>query len=121
LGEAGLAIAGGCLIATGLSLLLGTHHTVGALCACLVTGMGLYMLHNVLQTQATQMAPDNRSTALTMFASLLFLGQSCGVVVLSWSVDANVLHETLAAFAVAVVLTGLAASRQSPGKATQIS
>ena len=121
LGEAGLAIAGGCLIATGLSLLLGTHHTVGALCACLVTGMGLYMLHNVLQTQATQMAPDNRSTALTMFASLLFLGQSCGVVVLSWSVDANVLHETLAAFAVAVVFTGLAASRQSPGKATPVS
>ena len=121
LGESGLATAGGGLIAIGLALLLLTHHTLGALSACLVIGMGLYMLHNVLQTQATQMAPDNRSTALTMFASLLFLGQSCGVILLSWSLDAHWLHETLAVFAVSVACTGWTVSRQSPGKQTPAS
>lgn len=120
LGEAGLATAGGFLIASGLVLLLLTDQYIGALCACLVTGLGLYMLHNVLQTQATQMAPDNRSTALTMFASLLFLGQSCGVVVLSWSVDNGRLHETLLVFAFAIGCVGWATSRQSPQKPPSI-
>lgn len=44
----------------------------------LVTGFGLYMLHNTLQTKATEMAPGARGTAIALFAFALFLGQAFG-------------------------------------------
>jgi predicted MFS family arabinose efflux permease len=37
------------------------------------------MLHNTLQTNATQMLPEARGTAVAGFSSSLFLGQSVGV------------------------------------------
>jgi len=46
---------------------------------CLATGLGFYMLHNTLQTHATQMAPERRGAAVAAFASCFFLGQSVGV------------------------------------------
>ena len=37
------------------------------------------MMHNTLQTHATQMAPERRGAAVAAFASCFFLGQSVGV------------------------------------------
>jgi predicted MFS family arabinose efflux permease len=45
------------------------------------------MLHNTLQTHATQMAPANRGTAVSLFASCFFLGQSTGVSIASAMAD----------------------------------
>jgi YNFM family putative membrane transporter len=42
-------------------------------------GVGFYMLHNTLQTEATQMVPQARGTGVTLFASMYFLGQTLGV------------------------------------------
>ena len=112
-GEAGLAKTGGTLIASGLVLLLWSDQLAGALLACLVTGLGLYMLHNVLQTQATQMAPHNRSTAVTLFASVLFLGQSGGVLALSLCLDRGLLRQSLVAVAFGIALVGFFVARQS--------
>lgn len=50
-----------------------------AIPACALMGMGFYMMHNTLQVQATQMAPQRRGAAVASFASCLFLGQSAGV------------------------------------------
>ena len=47
--------------------------------ACAVMGLGFYMMHNTLQTNATQMAPERRGTAVAAFACCFFLGQSVGV------------------------------------------
>jgi predicted MFS family arabinose efflux permease len=47
--------------------------------AAFLLGIGYYMLHNTLQTNATQMAPQVRGTAVSLFASAFFLGQSAGV------------------------------------------
>ena len=47
--------------------------------ACAVLGFGFYMLHNTLQVNATQMAPDRRGAAVASFAACFFLGQSAGV------------------------------------------
>jgi predicted MFS family arabinose efflux permease len=121
LGEGGLAMTGGLCIATGLILLLISPVIYGALAACLIIGLGFYMLHNVLQTQATQMAPHNRSTAMTLFASVLFLGQSSGVVILSVCLDAGVLRQSFAAVAIGIALIGWTVARQSPGKITAVS
>jgi predicted MFS family arabinose efflux permease len=79
LGEIGLARYGGTLIgAAFVLLLLGPGWSWSAL-ACLCAGLGLYMLHNTLQANATQMAPQARGTAVALFATALFLGQSIGV------------------------------------------
>ena len=50
-----------------------------ALAALVLIGFGFYMLHNSLQTEATQMIPEARGTALAMFAAMLFIGQAAGV------------------------------------------
>ena len=81
LGEVGLAIGGGAIIcATLVAVALATSWPVAAL-ATVVMGMGFYMLHNTLQTNATQMAPERRGTAVSQFAASLFIGQSLGVAV----------------------------------------
>ena len=87
LGERGLAQLGGlvCLIAFG-ALALAQDWRV-SLAACFAIGLGFYMLHNTLQTNATQMAPHARGTAVAMFASCLFIGQSIGVAVAALVID----------------------------------
>jgi predicted MFS family arabinose efflux permease len=45
---------------------------VGPLCA--LGGFGFYMLHNTLQTKATEMYPRARGTAISAFALSLFCG-----------------------------------------------
>lgn len=79
LGETGLTrwgalIAAGSLFVTGIA-----PHWVWAIPGCFLTGLGFYMLHNTLQINATQMAPERRGAAVSAFASCFFLGQSLGV------------------------------------------
>ena len=54
---------------------------------CFVLGLGYYMMHNPLQVNATQMAPDRRGAAVSAFAACFFLGQSAGVSLGGLSVD----------------------------------
>lgn len=79
LGEVGLSLCGGALLfasllATGLAPMWWW-----AVPGCFVAGLGFYMLHNTLQTNATQMAPERRGAAVSAFACCFFLGQSVGV------------------------------------------
>ena len=87
LGEAGLAAGGSMLIATCLAALaLGTIPLIAMAC-CFAVGFGLYMLHNTLQVNATQMAPAHRGSSLALFAACLFLGQSTGVTLTAYTAD----------------------------------
>lgn len=43
-----------------------------------VVGLGFYMLHNTLQTEATQLAPEARGLSVALFAIVLFTGQAAG-------------------------------------------
>lgn len=87
LGERGLAIGGGVLVAMGFLALAGASSWLGAPIACGILGFGYYMLHNTLQTNATQMRPEARGTAVAAFSSALFLGQSAGVALMAFVVD----------------------------------
>lgn len=79
LGEIGLARWGACIMLVSLSTVaLGTTKTIVAL-GCAAMGLGFYMLHNTLQTNATQMAPERRGAAVSAFAFCYFMGQSLGV------------------------------------------
>jgi len=50
-----------------------------ALPAILVLGLAFYLLHNTLQTLATEMSPSARGLAISAFAFCLFCGQAIGV------------------------------------------
>ncbi|MFT3717750.1 MFS transporter [Pseudorhodoferax sp.] len=80
LGERGLVLAGAALLCFGALTLAFTPVAVLAPLAGLVGGFGLFMLHNTLQANATQMAPQARSMGVGMFSICLFIGQSLGVV-----------------------------------------
>ena len=106
LGERGLVRTGAALVAVGLLVLAwGSGVWVGML-ACLMTGLGFYMLHNTLQVQATQMAPTARGTAVTLFACSLFFGQSIGVLLMAQSVDIGWLAYAFTGAAVGVGMLG---------------
>ncbi len=106
LGERGLVRTGALLVAVGLLVLAwGSGVWLGML-ACLMTGLGFYMLHNTLQVQATQMAPAARGTAVTLFACSLFFGQSTGVLLVAQSVDLGWLAYAFTGVAVGVVMLG---------------
>jgi predicted MFS family arabinose efflux permease len=79
LGERGLALAGGLTIGGAFLGLALAPSAVWVLPCLLALGGGLYMLHNTLQVNATQMAPDSRGAAVALFALSLFCGQSVGV------------------------------------------
>lgn len=79
LGEIGLAKLGGGALCLAWLTLLWAPSWAWTLPACYLSGVGYYALHNTLQTNATQMAPSVRGTAVSLFASSFFLGQSVGV------------------------------------------
>lgn len=117
LGERGLALLGGVLIASGLLLLAWAHHVGWGALACFLAGLGFYMLHNTLQTQATQMAPESRGTAVTLFACMLFFGQSAGVLVMALSVDRGALSLTYSLAALGMLVLSVSVSRRLQGRA----
>lgn len=86
-GEAGLVRGGGLLLCLTFTMLALMPHWAWSLPACFIGGLGFYMLHNTLQTHATQMAPRVRGTAVSLYACTLFLGQSVGIVCAAWVVD----------------------------------
>lgn len=110
-GERGLVKTGAACIVLGLFTLGWAHQPVLGMLACFATGFGFYMLHNTLQVQATQMAPASRGTAVTLFACLLFFGQSSGVLLMAASVDRGWLPYAFSLAALGVAVLGLAITR----------
>ena len=51
---------------------------VGVALAFMVAGFGFYMMHNTLQTQATELAPGARGSTFALFSASMFLGQGIG-------------------------------------------
>ena len=116
-GERGLARLGSRLVAIGLLLLAWTPWVPLAALGCLAAGLGFYMLHNTLQTQASQMAPQSRGSALTLFAGCLFFGQSTGIVLAAQTADGGGLPWAYTAAALGMVLLGAEVARQVKAKA----
>jgi MFS transporter, YNFM family, putative membrane transport protein len=78
-GQAGLALTGGLVLAGAyLVLAMGRAWWLAPI-ATTAIGLGFYMLHNTLQTNATQMTPQARGTAVGLFSSALYVGQTAGV------------------------------------------
>jgi MFS transporter, YNFM family, putative membrane transport protein len=87
LGEIGIARIGGLAMAAAFLTL--AFQPVWWLAPIAVTaiGLGFYMHHNTLQTVGTQMSPEARGTALGLFSSVFYVGQSVGVALAAPVVD----------------------------------
>lgn len=107
LGEARMVSIGTLLSALPLVALALWPQVAIAIPATVVSGVGFYMLHNTLQTNATQMAPDRRGAAVALFATCFFLGQSIGVTIFGLINDQAGTAAALLAGAIAVVPIGL--------------
>ncbi len=88
LGERGLAIGGGLIVAGCFVALALIHDWRLLVIPTVLSGVGFYMIHNTLQTNATQMAPEARGFAVSAFACAFFLGQATGVAVCGHLVEA---------------------------------
>jgi predicted MFS family arabinose efflux permease len=111
LGERGLAAGGTLSLCAALALLALVPWAAAAAVACLVAGFGFYMLHNTLQTNATQMAPRRRGAGMALFATSYFMGQSAGVAIAGAAAQAWGTTAVLIGAAVLVLPVGLAFAR----------
>jgi len=79
LGERGLVTLGGVALVAGYAgLALSSSVTMSTFCIAAV-GAGFYMLHTTVQIHVTAVAPEERGSAVALFATFLFLGQASGV------------------------------------------
>jgi len=106
LGQTGLALYG--------SLILGVAYLTLAFApfawltplAVLLIGLGFYMLHNTLQTNATQMTPEARGTAVALFSAAVYFGQTIGVALSAPVVDRTGAPPVFVAVAVLLPVLG---------------
>lgn len=80
-GQQGLVVMGGILVGIAALVVAYTPYWGPAIPASFVAGFGFFMFHNTMQATATLMVPHARGTAVSLFSSSLFIGQSVGVVV----------------------------------------
>ncbi len=85
-GQRRLVLAGGvaCFAFYTLAMLTPVWQTF---IACTMgLGFSFYMLHNTLQTKASEMAPDRRASALALYSSGWAMGQALGVATMGLAV-----------------------------------
>ncbi len=79
IGQVGLPVVGGFFITAAYVILAFQPTWWLAPIAVTAIGLGFYMFHNTLQTMATLMTPEARGTAVAIFSSALYFGQTAGV------------------------------------------
>ena len=86
-GETGVARISGVLFLVAFLGLAFAPAPLFAAPACLAAGAAYYLLHSVLQVNATQATPQARGAGMSLFATSFFLGQAAGVAVAAPIVD----------------------------------
>nr|WP_255428064.1 MFS transporter [Ramlibacter cellulosilyticus] len=111
LGERRMVLSGGIVMGLGFLALYATPVAWLAAPIALAVGFGTYLLHNTLQTNATQMAPATRGTAMATFAFCFFNGQAIGVSLAGYAYDHGGPLPLLVGPAVALPILGWAFAR----------
>jgi len=107
LGQAGLALYGSVMLAVAYLMLALAPRALLAPLAVTLIGLGFYMLHNTLQTNATQMTPQARGTAVALFSAAVYFGQTAGVALAAPIVDRAGAAPLFAGVAILLPLLGL--------------
>jgi predicted MFS family arabinose efflux permease len=88
LGERGLVALGGVALTAGYLTLAFAPLVAVATMGIAAVGAGFYMLHTTVQIHVTHVPPEERGSAVALFATFLFLGQASGVWLAARVVDA---------------------------------
>lgn len=89
IGELGILLLGGTLLGVAF-VCIGLMPTWQWFIPLVVLlGMGYYTMHGTLQTRATELAPEARGTAVSLFAFFFFMGQATGPQVLGSILKSN--------------------------------
>ncbi|GAB3456832.1 MFS transporter [Actinophytocola sediminis] len=89
LAPAWLILVGGSLAVLAYVVLTISHAAAPVVAGTVLLGAGWAFMHSTLQTWATDMAPESRATAVSLFATMLFTGSAVGAAVFGPLVDAG--------------------------------
>ena len=111
IGAAHMMPAGGCIAGGTLALvpLIQIWWVTAAL--FLLVGFGFYMLHNMLQLQATELSTTARASALALFSSSFFFGQGLGPPAVGASAAAIGLTPSFPLLGALIATLGIVAGR----------
>lgn len=107
LGQPKLAATGSTLLALSFATFALLPDARWSVPACFCAGVGFYMLHNTLQTCATQLNALARGVAVSVFVFLFFLGQSVGVTLEGLVIIHDWMTESHAVAAVLILFAGI--------------
>lgn len=114
--------------ATGTSayaVLAADHGPVGVLLGCVCLGATWAFLHTTMQTWVTDVVPEARAAAVSLFAALLFTGGAVGSAVGVWFIEDGRFQTLFVGGSVVMGLVGVAATLArraygaGPGRAEQ--
>lgn len=108
LGELGCARLGGAIAAVSFGVIAAAPAVPLVAMGAFTAGFGYMMLHNTLQANATQMVPEDRSGAVSLFAFCLFTGQASGVALFAALTPVIGYRAAILAGGVTVLVVGLA-------------
>lgn len=86
-GQVGLVSVGAAFMGVAYLVLAAASSPWQPPLATMLLGLGFYMMHNTLQTNATQMSPEARGTAVGLYSAALYLGQTAGVALAAPLID----------------------------------
>lgn len=107
-GMHGMIRLGGVLCCVGMLGLGLLHVWPLKMAAFLVVGVGFYMIHNSIQTQATELVPEARGASVALHAFSFFLGQAMGPVLFGLGLAQIGAFQTLAIAAGVMLMLGFA-------------
>jgi predicted MFS family arabinose efflux permease len=116
LGEKGIARLGGTSLTLGMAVVALAPMAAVAMAGLFLLGVGFYGMHNTLQTNATQMAPDARGSGVSLFAFGMFGGSSLGVLAGGRVVDTAGTIPLLLVASAGLVLLTVYFSARLPGR-----
>jgi MFS transporter, YNFM family, putative membrane transport protein len=109
LGEGGMLLCGGLLMAAGFAVCSLAAVAWPVTAAMVSSGFGFYLMHNTLQTRASQMAPGERALGMSMFSCVLFVSQAAGVTACAMMIAAFGYRLMFGVVALGLVALGVSA------------
>jgi predicted MFS family arabinose efflux permease len=80
IGEPNMVLTGCLLVGAVIAAAFTSNNWMVFVPAQALIGFGYFMMHTVLQSRATELVPEARSTAVSIFVFMLFLGQALGAL-----------------------------------------
>lgn len=111
LGIARMCLWGSLLGAACCALLVSRPGVEGAAVLLFAAGFGFYMLHNSLQTQATELSPTARASGVALLAFSFFAGQGLGPLIFGSLLKHWGMQGALLAMAAGMLVLGQIAMR----------